>query len=82
MKNEQTRPLTLQQAAGIAGVFPDTVARWCKGCTAPARSAEDFKGRRSAECRFRGHTAGSRWRYLPLTRVRYRLAAGDSPQGH
>lgn len=24
------RPLTLQQAAGIAGVSPDTVARWCK----------------------------------------------------
>lgn len=31
MKAEQTkRPLTLQQAAGIAGVSPDTVARWCK----------------------------------------------------
>jgi hypothetical protein len=24
------RPLTLQQAAGIAGVSPDTIARWCK----------------------------------------------------
>lgn len=24
------KPLTLQQAAGIAGVSPDTVARWCK----------------------------------------------------
>lgn len=31
MKNDQTpRPLTLQQAAGIAGVSPDTVARWCR----------------------------------------------------
>jgi hypothetical protein len=29
--NEDGRkPLTLQQAAGIAGVSPDTVARWCK----------------------------------------------------
>jgi hypothetical protein len=24
------RRLTLQQAAGIAGVSPDTIARWCK----------------------------------------------------
>jgi malonyl CoA-acyl carrier protein transacylase len=24
------RPVTLQQAAGIAGVSPDTIARWCK----------------------------------------------------
>lgn len=24
------KPLTLQQAAGIAGVSPDTIARWCK----------------------------------------------------
>jgi hypothetical protein len=24
------KPITLQQAAGIAGVSPDTVARWCK----------------------------------------------------
>ena len=24
------KPLTLQQAAGIARVSPDTVARWCK----------------------------------------------------
>ena len=29
MTSEQ-RPLTLKQAAGIAGVSPDTVARWCK----------------------------------------------------
>jgi len=27
---QAARPLTLQQAAGIAGVSPDTVARWCK----------------------------------------------------
>lgn len=27
---DQSRPLTLKQAAGIAGVSPDTVARWCK----------------------------------------------------
>ena len=27
---QQQKPLTLQQAAGIAGVSPDTVARWCK----------------------------------------------------
>lgn len=25
-----SKPLTLKQAAGIAGVSPDTVARWCK----------------------------------------------------
>jgi hypothetical protein len=24
------KPLTLQQAAGIVGVSPDTIARWCK----------------------------------------------------
>ena len=24
------KTLTLQQAAGLAGVSPDTVARWCK----------------------------------------------------
>ncbi len=30
MKAEQQKPLTLQQAAGIAGVSPDTVARWCR----------------------------------------------------
>lgn len=24
------KPLTLKQAAGIAGVSPDTIARWCK----------------------------------------------------
>jgi hypothetical protein len=30
MKVDQQKPLTLQQAAGIAGVSPDTVARWCK----------------------------------------------------
>lgn len=24
------KPITLQQAAGIAAVSPDTVARWCK----------------------------------------------------
>jgi hypothetical protein len=24
------KPLTLKQAAGIAGVSPDTMARWCK----------------------------------------------------
>ncbi|HEV2898019.1 MAG TPA: hypothetical protein VGX71_09340 [Pseudaminobacter sp.] len=24
------KPLTLKHAAGIAGVSPDTVARWCK----------------------------------------------------
>lgn len=24
------KPLTLQQAAGITGVSPDTVARWCR----------------------------------------------------
>jgi hypothetical protein len=24
------KPLTLQQAAGIACVSPDTIARWCK----------------------------------------------------
>jgi hypothetical protein len=31
-RNEGERPkaLTLKQAAGIAGVSPDTVARWCK----------------------------------------------------
>lgn len=28
--SETQKPLTLQQAAGIAGVSPDTVARWCK----------------------------------------------------
>jgi hypothetical protein len=28
--NEDQKPLTLQQAAGIAGVSPDTIARWCK----------------------------------------------------
>lgn len=27
---ENRKPLTLKQAAGIAGVSPDTVARWCK----------------------------------------------------
>lgn len=27
---QRAKPLTLQQAAGIAGVSPDTVARWCK----------------------------------------------------
>lgn len=27
---EKQKPLTLQQAAGIAGVSPDTVARWCR----------------------------------------------------
>jgi len=27
---DQSKPLTLKQAAGIAGVSPDTVARWCK----------------------------------------------------
>ena len=27
---ECPKPLTLQQAAGIASVSPDTVARWCK----------------------------------------------------
>lgn len=27
---ERQKPLTLQQAAGIAGVSPDTVARWCR----------------------------------------------------
>ncbi|CAI2932443.1 protein of unknown function [Aminobacter niigataensis] len=27
---DRTKPLTLQQAAGIAGVSPDTIARWCK----------------------------------------------------
>lgn len=27
---DQTKPLTLQQAAGIAGVSPDTIARWCR----------------------------------------------------
>lgn len=30
MKVDQQKPLTLQQAAGIAGVSPDTIARWCK----------------------------------------------------
>jgi len=30
MTMDQEKPLTLQQAAGIAGVSPDTVARWCK----------------------------------------------------
>lgn len=25
-----TKPLTLQQSAGIASVSPDTIARWCK----------------------------------------------------
>jgi hypothetical protein len=29
-EEERPKPLTLQQAAGIAGVSPDTVARWCK----------------------------------------------------
>lgn len=24
------KPITLKEAAGIAGVSPDTVARWCK----------------------------------------------------
>lgn len=28
--SDKPKPLTLQQAAGIAGVSPDTVARWCK----------------------------------------------------
>lgn len=28
--SENREPLTLQQAAGVAGVSPDTVARWCK----------------------------------------------------
>lgn len=28
--SENQKPLTLQQAAGIAGVSPDTVARWCR----------------------------------------------------
>jgi hypothetical protein len=27
---ENRKPLTLKQAAGIAGVSPDTVARWCR----------------------------------------------------
>ncbi len=27
---DQCKPLTLKQAAGIAGVSPDTVARWCR----------------------------------------------------
>lgn len=27
---DSQKPLTLKQAAGIAGVSPDTVARWCK----------------------------------------------------
>jgi len=27
---ENLKPLTLKQAAGIAGVSPDTVARWCR----------------------------------------------------
>ncbi|WP_133116106.1 hypothetical protein [Mesorhizobium wenxiniae] len=27
---DKLKPLTLQQAAGLAGVSPDTVARWCK----------------------------------------------------
>lgn len=29
---EGRKPLTSKQAAGIAGVSPDTVARWCKRC--------------------------------------------------
>lgn len=29
-EEERPEPLTLKQAAGIAGVSPDTVARWCK----------------------------------------------------
>jgi hypothetical protein len=28
--NQNQKPLTLQQAAGIAGVSPDTIARWCR----------------------------------------------------
>lgn len=28
--NDKPKPITLQQAAGIAGVSPDTIARWCK----------------------------------------------------
>lgn len=28
--NNSDNPLALKQAAGIAGVSPDTVARWCK----------------------------------------------------
>lgn len=27
---DKPKTLTLQQAAGIAGVSPDTIARWCK----------------------------------------------------
>ncbi|MER9755409.1 hypothetical protein NKJ46_18465 [Mesorhizobium sp. M0166] len=27
---DRPKTLTLQQAAGIAGVSPDTIARWCK----------------------------------------------------
>lgn len=27
---DKPKALTLQQAAGIAGVSPDTIARWCK----------------------------------------------------
>ena len=30
MLNQPQKPLTLQQAAGIAGVSPDTIARWCR----------------------------------------------------
>jgi hypothetical protein len=28
--NQEQKPITLKQAAGRAGVSPDTVARWCK----------------------------------------------------
>ncbi|WP_395449386.1 helix-turn-helix domain-containing protein [Aminobacter sp. UC22_36] len=27
---DRSKRLTLKQAAGIAGVSPDTIARWCK----------------------------------------------------
>ena len=30
MTNPEQKPITLKQAAGIAGVSPDTIARWCK----------------------------------------------------
>jgi hypothetical protein len=28
--NAEQKPITLKRAAGIAGVSPDTVARWCR----------------------------------------------------
>ncbi|WP_367784825.1 hypothetical protein [Mesorhizobium marinum] len=30
MMKEQQKPLNLKRAAGIAGVSPDTITRWCK----------------------------------------------------